>query len=152
MTIKEIVRDAPAGQLARIYFGWKIAPYEDEREGYQLPYSAEHPVGDLQVGASHDVSHSPHPDDQSDEGSEEKEKDQDLESHAANSEAIGPAGRDIERIATEKEKHEDPQPDHYEVKFSPMDRDNPQNWGTGKKAFVFFQIILLTFTGKQSYA
>ena len=137
MTIREILRDAPAGQLARIYLGWKIAPYEDEKEGYQLPY---------------DVSASPYPDDHSAEILDEMEKDKDLESNAVNSEAAGPAGQYIEHIPTTNEKPDTLQTNYHEVKFSPMDRDNPQNWGAGKKAFSFFQIILLTFTSQHTHA
>ena len=120
--------------MARRYLGWVIAPYEDEKEGYQLPY---------------DASASPHPDDHSGEILDEKEKDKDLESYAGNSEAAGPVGQDIERIPTENEKPGTSQTNHHEVKFSSLDRDNPQNWGAGKKASVFFQIVLLTFTSQQ---
>ncbi|KAF1964756.1 cycloheximide resistance protein [Bimuria novae-zelandiae CBS 107.79] len=147
MTIKEILRDAPAGQLARTYLGWKITPYEDEKEGYQLSQrQAAVPKDDARGVAEHD--------DSSDEGSEDKDKDRDLESNAVTSEVEGrhartvqPQERDIERVATEKDDHAaQPQPEFNEVGFSPMDRDNPQNWGAGKKAFVFFQICLLTFS------
>ena len=32
--------------------------------------------------------------------------------------------------------------------YSPTDPENPQNWSSGKKIFVFFQICLYTFAGK----
>lgn len=148
MTIKEILRDAPAGQLARTYLGWTISPYEDEKENYQLQQAekqdsdprAENP--DPENGSDGDFPY-------------DKENDKDLEINAAGTETQGQrrhsthsGERDIERIQTEKEKHGREQPNAQEVRFSSMDRDNPHNWSTGKKAFVFFQICLLTFSGQ----
>jgi DHA1 family multidrug resistance protein-like MFS transporter len=150
MSIKEILRDAPAGQLARAYLGWEISPYEDEQETYQLPQpEKQEPVP--QAEAQRDLDN----DDGSDEGSsDDKDKDKDIESNAPGTEPRGSQShvdqsgdRDIERITTEKD-HSGEQPNFQEVGFSPMDRDNPQNWPAGKKAFVFFQICLLTFSSQ----
>ncbi|KAL5417234.1 hypothetical protein PMIN04_007817 [Paraphaeosphaeria minitans] len=148
MTIKEILRDAPAGQLARTYLGWKVSPYEDEKDNYQLPEPEKQELVP-QTEAQRNIA----PDDGSDKGSSHQEKDKDLESNVPNTELRGPQShtdhsgdRDIERIATERDNHGGKQPAFQEVGFSPMDRDNPQNWSTMKKALVFFQICLLTFS------
>lgn len=151
MTLKEILRDAPAGQLARAYLGWKITPYEDEKENYHVPQpEKQERISQDEAQQNMDST------DASDGGSSnDKDKEKDLESNAPNTEITGPQShvgqhddRDIERVATEKDHHGGQQPDFQEVGFSPMDRDNPQNWSAGKKAFVFFQICLLTFSSK----
>lgn len=150
MTIREILRDAPAGQLARTYLGWNIAPYEDEREGFKLPQAEEKPNA-----PPADVSHDAHHDSTSDDASD-KEKDKDLESNAPNGEAGGhvphagnDGGRDVERIATEQEQHANTmQHTTTEVGFSQNDPDDPKNWSTLRKVFIFGQICLLTFTSK----
>lgn len=155
MTFREILRDAPAGQLARNYLGWKIAPYADEVEGYVLPQpekQAPVPHADSQRTADHDEASSNASD----------LKDKDLERDAANREEVEQqpleeseravqGGEDIARIATEKDAEIPPaNPNMNEVGFSQDDRDNPQNWGRWKKAFVFAQICLLTFSSGSS--
>jgi len=142
MTLAEIIRDAPAGQLARAYLGWQIAPYEDEKEGYTLPRP-----GEQSAVPQDDGSRKAGPEDASEDSSDEKEKNIDNSAADGGVTAQEPhAERDIERIATEKEPQHPPHPDLNEVGFSPADRDNPQNWSTRKKVFVFAQICLLTFS------
>ncbi|KAF2658041.1 cycloheximide resistance protein [Lophiostoma macrostomum CBS 122681] len=147
MFLREVLRDAPAGQLARTYLGWTIAPYEDEKEGYSLQQPTSHAVA-LSVA---------HKDEADPDGISEKSsadpaqgKDSDIESSAMASTAPRQdenAIRDIERMATEKEEPPNTtQPNPNEVSFSPEDRDNPHNWSTGKKVFAFAQICLLTFS------
>ncbi|PVH92357.1 putative MFS transporter [Periconia macrospinosa] len=139
MTIAEIIRDAPAGQLARAYLGWKIAPYEDEEDGFQLPQTKEQGT-DPQ--ANTEVTHS-------EEGSRHTSVEHNEEKRRSSEDSIHHephTERDMERIATQKDEHASNQPLPNEVGFSPTDRDNPQNWSTKKKIFTFLQICLLTFS------
>lgn len=138
MAIMETIRDAPAGQLARAYLGWTIAPYEDEKDSFQLPHSNKHPVNSQTLGqqrADSNVASIEH----------------DKETGGSSQESIRhppPVERDIERVPTEKDEQGSQKPAFNEVAFTPTDRDNPLNWGTGKKVFVFSQICLLTFSSK----
>jgi DHA1 family multidrug resistance protein-like MFS transporter len=129
--IRAVLRDAPAGQLARLYLGLKILPYADEQEGYAL--SAPPKVEDeLSSNASHDSIK----DDESEQDAQNKEtddraSDREVEVHAAD------------------ETHAHAKGDPNAVEWSgPNDLDNPQNWSTLKKSFVFAQICLLTFASK----
>lgn len=149
MGIAEILRDAPAGQLARLYLGWKIARYADEKEGYDhsQPPAPEEP---LQNAVEEDLpgtngERDIEQDDASDkEDNDDKEKiDKDLERDGA----YEPA----EPVPVPQGEKSQPAPKHdpSEVKWAgPTDRDNPQNWSTGKKVFVFAQICLLTFSSQ----
>lgn len=142
MTIMETIRDAPAGQLARAYLDWTIAPYEDEKDNFQLPHPEKNTVNSqtpAQQRADSNVASIEH----------------DKETRGSSQESIRhqpPAERDIERVPTEKDEHGSQKPAFNEVAFTPSDRDNPHNWGTGKKVFVFSQICLLTFSSKQTPA
>jgi DHA1 family multidrug resistance protein-like MFS transporter len=152
MLLKEVLRDAPAGQLARTYLGWTIAPYEDEKEGYSLPQPSSQ-------GAAPSATRKDEADpdgisekSSSDEADLAKGKNNDIENSGVTGPAPGQdehALRDIERMATEKEEPPNNSHSHAnEVAFGPDDRDNPHNWSTGKKVFVFAQICLLTFSSK----
>ena len=143
MTLAEIIRDAPAGQLARTYLGWQIAPYEDEKEGYKLPRPEEQATASRAEG-KREVD----PEKASEDSSDEEKKGNSVNGKPAGPEPQG--DRDIERIATEREPQHPPQPDFNEVGFSPTDLDNPHNWSTGKKVFVFSQICLLTFSSEHT--
>jgi hypothetical protein len=125
MTIAEIIRDSPAGQLARLYLGWKIAPYMDEREDFTAPTLPDAKETIPATTAAHDVEK----DDASEKGSSDN-----------------PEKEDIERDAADAAPQAAPSHDPNAVEFyGPGDRDNPLNWSTLKKCFVFGQICLLTF-------
>jgi DHA1 family multidrug resistance protein-like MFS transporter len=130
--IRAILRDAPAGQLARLYLGLKILPYADEQEGYvfSAPPNAEDELGS---NASHDSVQ----DDASELDAEYKET------------SDGASDRDVEVHAADEASHTQAKGDPNAVEWSgPNDLDNPQNWSTLKKTFVFAQICLLTFASK----
>jgi DHA1 family multidrug resistance protein-like MFS transporter len=134
--IRAILRDAPAGQLARLFLGLKISPYADEQEGYVFS-APPHAKDDLSSNSSHDSDK----DDASEQDAENKEtgdesSDRDVEVHAAN-----------------EASHAQAMGDPNAVEWSgPNDPDNPQNWSTLKKTFVFAQICLLTFASKCLFA
>jgi DHA1 family multidrug resistance protein-like MFS transporter len=114
--IRAIIRDAPAGQLARLYLGLKISPYVDEQEAFQVhqPHVSEEQTSEP------DVAHDLEKGDESD--------------------------KDIENNAADEAAPTQPKADSTNVGWSsPTDIDNPQNWSTSKKCLVFAQICLLTF-------
>jgi hypothetical protein len=107
----------------------KIAPYEDEKEGFALPIVPAKPS----TAPSRDESH--------DEADEASEKDIEKEQPIKDVEAGVPA------------EHQTPAGQHPAdpniVQWGgPTDEDNPQNWSTLKKVFVFGQICLLTFASE----
>ena len=159
MTVKEVLRDAPAGQLARKFLGWTIALYEDEKEGYTVPRPSAQ--GAVPQAAPRDetvpTEEVEEPSEQeSDDGLKDKENniEGNTDTNGQNATTGDPELRDIERAATEKESapSNPAQPDFNEVAFSPDDRDNPQNWSSPRKAFAFVQICLLTFSSKSCLA
>jgi DHA1 family multidrug resistance protein-like MFS transporter len=124
--IRAILRDAPAGQLARLYLGLQIAPYADEQEGYVLGQQHNDEDERSEPGATNDLEK----DDASEKDSSDKET----------------SDKDIERNAAKEPSNAQPKSDPNAVEWSgPTDLDNPQNWSTLKKSFVFGQICLLTF-------
>jgi hypothetical protein len=127
--IRAIIRDSPAGQIGRLYLGLKIAPYADELEGFD--FSTER-IAEEERRES-DASHDPEKDDASRDGtSDEQISDRDVELHAA-----------------DEASRAQPKSDRTAVEFTgPNDLDNPQNWSTAKKTFVFVQICLLTFASQ----
>lgn len=127
-----IFRDAPAGQILRLFFGKKIAPYTDEKEGFELSRTISKPQAP--------------PSDNNSSEALEGEK-------AAESDNEG--GHELEKEKSHKDVEDDahhPGAAHANANSSvvewigPEDEDNPQNWSTLKKSFVFAQICLLTFS------
>jgi hypothetical protein len=126
--IRDILRDAPAGQLGRLYLGLKISPYVDEQEGFAV---TQQPTAEEEV---------PERDSTNDNENDASDKDS---SEKATSD------KDVERNAADKPSHPQPKPEPSAVEWSgPTDADNPQNWSTVKKTFVFAQICLLTFASQ----
>jgi DHA1 family multidrug resistance protein-like MFS transporter len=122
--IRDIIRDAPAGQLARLYLGFKISPYTDEKEGFQVS----------QQRSSEEESPETDPTDLEKEDGSEKED---------------ASEKDVENLAADAPARAQPKSDPNAVEFTgPSDLDNPQNWSTLKKTFVFSQICLLTFASQ----
>ena len=132
MTIAEVIRDAPVGQLCRLYLGLKIAPYVDEQEGFGLSQPPAPQEVKPETDATRDLER--------DEGS-----DQDSSLKATSE-------KDIERNAADEPStppHTQAKADPNAIEWSsPTDRDNPQNWSTLRKTFVFGQICLLTFASE----
>jgi hypothetical protein len=127
--IRAILRDSPAGQLCRLYLGLKISPYADEKEGFVV---APEPVAVDEV-PDRDMPHDSEKDDASEKDSPEKNTSE----------------KDVEQNAPQNLTQSEPKHDPNAVEWSgPTDPDNPQNWSTAKKTFVFGQICLLTFTSK----
>jgi hypothetical protein len=125
-----IFRDSPAGQILRIFLGRKIAPYTDEKEGFELSRSISKPqVPTPERDTDNDIEK----DDELD-NSEEKENVSDNDIENSNSDQAA-----VEQIAAGVSVVE---------WIGPEDEDNPQNWSSGKKIFVFIQICLLTFSSK----
>lgn len=108
--------------------GMHIAAYEDEKEGFELSRSLSKP----QTAAPE-----PAPESEAERDAEkESESDKDIEKETDG---------DVESA---KPPAATP-PDANIVEFTGTDdMDNPQNWSTLKKCFVFAQICLLTFTSK----
>jgi DHA1 family multidrug resistance protein-like MFS transporter len=130
-----IFRDSSAGQICRLFLGMQIAPYEDEKEGFALPQKPAKPS----TAPSRDESR----DDLADGSEIEKERslDKDIENAAAGEGEAPP-------MAVQQHTG-----DANVVDWTgPTDEDNPQNWSTSKKFFVFGQICLLTFSGEVSFA
>jgi DHA1 family multidrug resistance protein-like MFS transporter len=111
----------------------KIAPYVDEQEGFTLPQPATKPSAAPSIApSSRDESQ-----DEADKGSEK-----DIEKEQSD--------RDVENVPVEQETQVAQQlADPNIVGWAgPTDEDNPQNWSTAKKSFVFGQICLLTFSSE----
>jgi DHA1 family multidrug resistance protein-like MFS transporter len=124
--IRAILRDAPAGQLGRLYLGLKIAPYVDEQEGYVIGQQHDAEKEGPEADAAQDIEK----DDASEKDSSER----------------AASDKDIERNAADEPANAQPKGNAGAVDWSgPTDLDNPQNWSTLKKTFVFGQICLLTF-------
>jgi hypothetical protein len=124
--IRAILRDAPAGQLGRLYLGLKIAPYADEQEGYVVGQQHDAEEDKPELDAAQDIEK----DDESEKDSSER----------------GTPDKDIEHNAGDESSKAQPKSDPNAVDWTgPSDLDNPQNWSTLKKTFVFGQICLLTF-------
>lgn len=128
-----ILRNSSAGQIGRLFLGMKIAPYEDEKEGFAFPQAHTKPITEASTGPSSDES----PDEAEDESEKDLEKegsDKDGEKDVAGAGHAAPPG------------HAE---DSNIVGWAgPNDEDNPQNWSSGKKMFTFAQICLLTFASK----
>lgn len=109
----------------------KIAPYEDEKEGFALPYPRAKASTALTTNApSRAESPTRTPENGSDKDYEKEDTEQDAENVAAAAPAV---------------EAEDP---NIVTWSGPNDQDNPQNWSSFKKLFTFGQICLLTFTSK----
>lgn len=130
-----IFRDSPAGQILRVFMGRKIAPYMDEREGFQLSRTISRPA------------HVPAP---GTEATDVIEKDEESEVDQSEGEKDLPDQEaKLERNDTNPTGSPIGNSDHNVVEFTgPDDEDNPQNWSGKKKSFVFMQICLLTFSSK----
>ena len=130
-----IFRDSSAGQLARNFLGMKIAPYEDEKEGFTLPQAKAKASTAPSTNAS---SRAESPDrkieDESDGDDEKEDTEKDAEKTVAGAENAAPAPQ-----------LEDP---NIITWSGPNDQDNPQNWSSMKKLVTFGQICLLTFASK----
>lgn len=123
-----ILRDSSAGQLARLFLGIKIAPYEDEKEGFALSQTQSKPTAQPPTTTSRDHS----PDDASEKDLEKEDSDKDVEKDVPNADHVAPPPA----------HPEDPNIIGW---IGPNDEDNPQNWSSGKKFFTYAQICLLTF-------
>ena len=129
-----ILRDSSAGQLARLFLGMKIAPYEDEKEGFALSQAQSKPSAAPSSTRSRDES----PDDAADT---DGEKDVEKEGSEKDAERdVAGAGH-----AAPTQQSEDPNIIGW---FGPNDEDNPQNWSWQKKMFTYAQICLLTFASE----
>jgi DHA1 family multidrug resistance protein-like MFS transporter len=130
-----IFRDSPAGQILRVFLGMKIAPYMDEREDFKLSRTISRP------------SHVPAP------GTEatdviNREDESEIDQSEGEKEI---SDKELERNDTNPTGAPKGKPDHNVVEFTGSDdEDNPQNWSSRKKIFVFIQICLLTFSSKCS--
>lgn len=137
MTIAEVIRDSPAGQIGRLYLGLKIAPYEDERESYDLsrPPTQQTPAAAPPAAAAENGGEMTEPSDVEKDDPSEKD-----------SEGRETPEADVENAATAEPAPAKPKFDPNDVHWiGDHDRDNPQNWSTVRKTFVFAQICLLTF-------
>jgi DHA1 family multidrug resistance protein-like MFS transporter len=136
--IRDVLRDAPAGQLARLYLGLKISPYVDEQEGFGVPKQPSGP------SPGSPAERAPERDSTQDNGNDAFDKDTSEQS----------SEKDLERNAADQPSsppHVEPKSDTGAVVWSgPTDADNPQNWSTMKKTFVFAQICLLTFASQSA--
>ncbi|KIW01717.1 uncharacterized protein PV09_06894 [Verruconis gallopava] len=127
-----IFRDSSAGQICRLFLGMKIAPYEDEKEGFSLP-QAERPQAAFPAVPS--VNGSSDEADDPSEAEAEKNVEEDVEGNAT--------GAFDANVPTQTRAARDP---NIITWTGPNDEDNPQNWSTLKKCFTFGEICLLTFT------
>jgi hypothetical protein len=141
-------RESSAGQIARLFFGAHIAPYEDEKEGFDyrqcLP---QHPAK-----SSAQQSTAVQSRDDSPSGEEEADLEKDHEKEDPE--------KDIERDGEEQvagahgpglqcKSHADNP--NIVGWIGDNDQDNPQNWSSWKKLFTYAQICLLTFSSEYSH-
>lgn len=120
--------------MARLFLHLKIKPYEDEKEGFALPQAQIKPSNVPSSAPSRDES--PH-----DDADTDVEKDVEKE---------GPADETARDSVDRRPVAPTPLQENPNIIGwnGPNDEDNPQNWSRGKKAFVFAQICLLTFSSK----
>jgi DHA1 family multidrug resistance protein-like MFS transporter len=107
----------------------KIAPYEDEKEGFTLSQTQSKPAPEPTTAPSRDES----PDDSSEKDLEKEDLEKDGERDAAGADHVAPPPA----------HPEDPNIVGW---IGPNDEDNPQNWSAFRKFFTFAQICLLTFS------
>jgi DHA1 family multidrug resistance protein-like MFS transporter len=110
-----------------LFLGIKFAPYTDELDSFELSRSISQP--EAPAAATPVTEHE----------SYENESMRDLEKDASD--------RDGEGQSTPPTKAAQQKPAANVVGWTgPEDADNPQNWSSTKKSFVFIQICLLTFS------
>ena len=126
-----LLREAPAGQLSRLLFSSRIYAYDDEKPGFTLPSASLSPEQQSSASSA---------------STENNEKDPSVAEAAASAEnnEKDPSVTEAATSSTQLPVKADNTVDWY----GPQDLDNPQNWSTAKKTFVFFQICLLTFASK----
>jgi len=130
-----IFRESSAGQICRLFLGLKITPYVDEREGFVLPQQLV--AGE--AAAAQNNNSEPEP-----------ETNVDIEKDGSEGDSEkGSLNEDIEKDTAREPQQPSAKPDPNIVDwFGPGDEENPQNWSTTKKIFVFGQICLLTFSSQ----
>lgn len=121
-----IIRDAPLGQICRLFLKPKSFRYPDEKEGFQL----ELPEDKFKSVAEQQRTET------QENGSSKKIEETDKEESSSFDVEKGPSAG--------------PSSDHgYQTVgwYDDKDLENPLNWSTSKKTFTYFQICLLTFSG-----
>ncbi|KAJ7231720.1 putative caffeine resistance protein [Mycena haematopus] len=142
----DLLRDATIGQVINYVSRGRLLPYRDQRPGYVIPTRFLNPS--LQKKGSDATL--------CDEDSEQKRRCGTLTPATVNgvealaSGATTPSPVDLESALTlatlaTPEKHSS-KDDDYLIDWEENDPDNPQNWSFNKRAFVAFEISLLTFS------
>lgn len=124
----DIFRDAIFGQFIRLLNRSgnvnKFLTYADERADFVRAGSPEH--------ASADSTGTPPPDNGGSEKDSSSNEDAEKQSLGLMQAGAGDLGDIVDWGGAQ-------------------DPDNPQNWSQGKKAFVFAQIVLMTFSGARAF-
>lgn len=129
----DIFRDSPFGQILRVYFHREMAPFEDEKAGFDLRKVLSKPESDGKDAKSPSRRSS-------------SEVSRALAYTKYKSESSIEARQSTIRT-TSVDVHQDNENVQI-VGFGENDQDNPQNWSQWKKSWVYFQICLLTFTSE----
>ena len=137
-TIKEIVRDAPFGQLVRYATRNRFFKYPEELPGFEIPSAytdveklPSHNAGVEGTSARNSTSTTPLPSHTLPFSPSRLEADLALHTTQSNSHAIAPVKTADGLILAEW--------------YTTTDPVNPQNWSHGKKAWTAFLICLYTF-------
>ncbi|KAF7371126.1 MFS general substrate transporter [Mycena sanguinolenta] len=136
----DLLRDATIGQVINYISNGRLLPYPDQRPGYVIPkrfLNASLEQNSKEIGSDAVTLCL-------------------AASKGLTSGATTPFPADLERASTpatlttpgdpDKQPLEDAIPDPYLVDWEENDPDNPQNWSFKKRAFVAFEISLLTFS------
>ncbi|KAJ7236417.1 major facilitator superfamily domain-containing protein [Mycena haematopus] len=149
----DLLRDATIGQIVNYISSGRLLPYRDQRPGYVIPtrfLNASLEQKPKEVGSDAITL--------CDEDSEQKRRCGTATPATLTSGASTPSPAELERALTpatlatpgdlEKNppKDDDALADPYLIDWEENDPDNPENWSFKKRAFVAFEISLLTFS------
>jgi DHA1 family multidrug resistance protein-like MFS transporter len=167
--MKDIIRDAPFGQLVRLVTGNRFFKYPDEKDGFECLYrykeDVDSGIGGRDVAGDEDRDSTTNTEKEEDRSTLERNGRVELgalESHGSHPITSLQRTRSLpdtaerlrieEEIAAERTQHIPIQPtktaDGVVLTdwYTSDDPENPQNWSQAKKAFVALQIDLYTFT------
>lgn len=125
----DIFRDSAFGQILRLFFNREMAPFEDEKPGFYPERSFQKEEQDDDKAS---IVSTPFGSTIFSKGSRSDFGKYESTVHTASISEKTKANEDLKLVDW----------------IGPEDQDNPQNWSSLKKHFVFFQICLLTFTSK----
>ncbi|KAJ6485534.1 major facilitator superfamily domain-containing protein [Mycena sanguinolenta] len=153
----DLLRDATIGQVVNYLSNGRLLPYPDQRPGYVVPkrfLNASLHQNSKEVGSDAVTLCGEDSEKKRRAGSNTPARLSGVD--GVTFAATTPSPAELERASTpatlttpgdpDKQTLEDAIPDPYLIDWEENDPDNPQNWSFRKRAFVAFEISLLTFS------